>query len=93
MAWGSNSRSSSHSSFRSSPFTDFGRYFLAFKPIQSCCFFFFNSHMCDLFHWLVVTILEDRRGGERIGRGWKRWEDIGPCLRGEEDARRFEDIF
>ncbi|KAJ0882683.1 hypothetical protein HanPSC8_Chr10g0412521 [Helianthus annuus] len=57
MAWGSNSRSSSHSSFRSSPFTDFGR------------------------------------GGERIGRGWKRWEDIGPCLRGEEDARRFEDIF
>ncbi|KAJ0798281.1 putative DNA-directed DNA polymerase [Helianthus annuus] len=26
MAWGSNSRSSSHSSFRSSPFTDFGSY-------------------------------------------------------------------
>ncbi|KAJ0764807.1 hypothetical protein HanPI659440_Chr08g0296321 [Helianthus annuus] len=25
--------------------------------------------------------------------GWKMWEYIGPCLRGEEDAQRFEDIF
>ncbi|KAF5806430.1 hypothetical protein HanRHA438_Chr05g0230371 [Helianthus annuus] len=25
--------------------------------------------------------------------GWKSWEDIGPCLRGDEDAQRFEDIF
>ncbi|MFS7940617.1 hypothetical protein Hanom_Chr05g00466541 [Helianthus anomalus] len=32
------------------------------------------------------------RGG-RCGRGWKRSKDIGPCLRGEEDAQRSEDIF
>ncbi|MFS7983531.1 putative exocyst complex component Exo70, cullin repeat-like-containing domain superfamily [Helianthus anomalus] len=31
--------------------------------------------------------------GERVGRGWKRWEDIRPCLRGEEYAQRFEGIF
>ncbi|MFS7940616.1 hypothetical protein Hanom_Chr05g00466531 [Helianthus anomalus] len=24
---------------------------------------------------------------------WKRWKDIGSCLRGEEDAQRSEDIF
>ncbi|MFS7965976.1 hypothetical protein Hanom_Chr09g00768421 [Helianthus anomalus] len=34
-----------------------------------------------------------RLGGEGWREGWKRWEDIGPCLRGEEDAQRFEYIF
>ncbi|MFS8033961.1 hypothetical protein Hanom_Chr17g01575641 [Helianthus anomalus] len=29
----------------------------------------------------------------RVGRCWKRWEDIGPCLRGEEDVQSFEHIF
>ncbi|MFS8002825.1 hypothetical protein Hanom_Chr13g01206651 [Helianthus anomalus] len=31
--------------------------------------------------------------GVRVGRGWKRWEDIRPCLRGKKDTQRFEDIF
>uniref|UniRef100_A0A251TGK8 Uncharacterized protein n=1 Tax=Helianthus annuus TaxID=4232 RepID=A0A251TGK8_HELAN len=43
--------------------------------------------------FIVSKLTVHRFRQERIGRGWKRWEDIGPCLRGEEDAQRFEDIF
>ncbi|KAJ0807429.1 hypothetical protein HanOQP8_Chr00c039g0730121 [Helianthus annuus] len=32
-------------------------------------------------------------GGEEWRKGWKRWEGIGPCPCGGEDAHRFEDIF
>ncbi|MFS8032794.1 hypothetical protein Hanom_Chr17g01561861 [Helianthus anomalus] len=32
-------------------------------------------------------------GGKKKKKGWKRCKDIGPCLRGEKDTHRFEDIF
>ncbi|KAJ0678493.1 hypothetical protein HanOQP8_Chr12g0448581 [Helianthus annuus] len=44
---------------------------------------------------VISCLVEDNSiaEGSESNPGWKRWEDIGPCLRGEEDEQRFEDIF
>ncbi|MFS8022060.1 hypothetical protein Hanom_Chr16g01435001 [Helianthus anomalus] len=42
---------------------------------------------------VCILCFEKEEEVRRVGRVWKRWEGIGPCLREEEDAQRFEDIF
>ncbi|KAJ0512875.1 hypothetical protein HanHA300_Chr10g0351081 [Helianthus annuus] len=47
--------------------------------------------MCDLFYWLVVTILEDRRRGlEEVGRGGKTLDHV--CV-GKRTRRGLKTFF